>query len=160
MFGGADPAVTNLVPSDIVLRRNHLFKPLAWRNPILAAPGGARLGGHRRIARLRHPLLPGRGGDGIGTRSAVSAPSSEVVGHRRLRRSRTVTWSAVPGADKYRVYRGTTRWAIEVLETTATSLAYPGSGENRGNPATSGTKWVVKNTSSSRTHNASPSTAT
>ena len=36
MFGGSDPAVTNLVPSDIVLRRNHLYKPLEWRNAILA----------------------------------------------------------------------------------------------------------------------------
>lgn len=31
MFGGADPAITNLVPSDIILRRNHFNKPLAWR---------------------------------------------------------------------------------------------------------------------------------
>ncbi len=42
LFGGADPAVTNLVPSDIVLRRNHLFKPLEWRNAILAAPASPR----------------------------------------------------------------------------------------------------------------------
>ena len=42
LFGGADPAVTNLVPSDIVLRRNHLFKPLAWRNAILSTPGSVR----------------------------------------------------------------------------------------------------------------------
>src|SRR4030095_9262129 len=38
LFGGADPAVNHLVPSDIVLRRNHLFKPLTWRNAILGAP--------------------------------------------------------------------------------------------------------------------------
>src|SRR5207247_1361446 len=31
MFGGADPAVANLIPSDIVIRRNHLIKPLSWR---------------------------------------------------------------------------------------------------------------------------------
>jgi hypothetical protein len=30
MFGGADPAVPNLVPSDIEIRRNFLFKPAAW----------------------------------------------------------------------------------------------------------------------------------
>ena len=30
MAGGADPKVTNLVPSDIEIRRNHFFKPLAW----------------------------------------------------------------------------------------------------------------------------------
>jgi len=31
MFGGADPKIPGLVPSDIVIRRNHLAKPLAWR---------------------------------------------------------------------------------------------------------------------------------
>src|SRR3954470_3470071 len=30
MFGGADPTVWNLVPSDITLRRNTLSKPTAW----------------------------------------------------------------------------------------------------------------------------------
>ena len=30
MFGGADPAIPNLVPSDIEIRRNDLFKPLSW----------------------------------------------------------------------------------------------------------------------------------
>lgn len=31
MFGGSDPAIPNLVPSDIEIRRNHFFKPLAWK---------------------------------------------------------------------------------------------------------------------------------
>ena len=31
MFGGADPSVVNLVPSDIEIRHNHIFKPLAWK---------------------------------------------------------------------------------------------------------------------------------
>jgi hypothetical protein len=31
MFGGADPAIPNLVPSDITFVGNHLSKPLAWR---------------------------------------------------------------------------------------------------------------------------------
>jgi hypothetical protein len=30
-FGGSDPAIRELVPSDIVIRRNHLAKPLEWR---------------------------------------------------------------------------------------------------------------------------------
>ncbi|MGE3275490.1 MAG: carbohydrate-binding protein [Vicinamibacterales bacterium] len=32
MFGGADPAIPQLVPSDITFTRNHLAKPLAWRS--------------------------------------------------------------------------------------------------------------------------------
>jgi hypothetical protein len=31
MFGGGDPAVPNLVPSDIEVVRNHLSKPLRWK---------------------------------------------------------------------------------------------------------------------------------
>ena len=31
MFGGADPAISGLVPSDIVIRGNLIRKPLAWR---------------------------------------------------------------------------------------------------------------------------------
>lgn len=30
MFGGADPSIRELVPSDIEIRNNHFFKPLSW----------------------------------------------------------------------------------------------------------------------------------
>jgi hypothetical protein len=31
MFGGGDPKITGLIPSDIEFRRNHCFKPLSWK---------------------------------------------------------------------------------------------------------------------------------
>ena len=31
MFGGADPSIQGLTPSDIEIRRNHIHKPLSWR---------------------------------------------------------------------------------------------------------------------------------
>jgi len=31
MFGGADPASSDLVPSNIEIRRNYVFKPLSWK---------------------------------------------------------------------------------------------------------------------------------
>ncbi|HZS48362.1 MAG TPA: PKD domain-containing protein [Blastocatellia bacterium] len=31
MFGGADPLIVNLTPSDIDIRRNDFFKPLSWK---------------------------------------------------------------------------------------------------------------------------------
>jgi hypothetical protein len=147
MFGGADPAVTNLVPSDIVLRRNHVFKPLAWRNAILAAPGGVRAstGAGGSLASGTHYFRVVAVMASAST-SAESAASSEVSATVAAGGRVTVTWSAVPGADKYRVYRGTTSGGqSKYLETTTTSFAYPGSGEIAGTPATSGTKWVVKN---------------
>lgn len=30
-FGGADPAIQGLIPSDIVFRHNYFFKPMSWR---------------------------------------------------------------------------------------------------------------------------------
>ena len=85
MFGGADPSIPDLVPSDIEIRRNHLFKPLSWKighptlcrdavvgqEPLRAEerPPGARGGQSPRTQlaarpeRVRHPLHrpePGR----------------------------------------------------------------------------------------------------
>ncbi len=31
MFGGSTPSITNLVPSNIEIRRNYFFKPLSWK---------------------------------------------------------------------------------------------------------------------------------
>jgi uncharacterized protein (TIGR03437 family) len=31
MFGGSDPGIPNLVPSDIEIRRNYVFKPMSWK---------------------------------------------------------------------------------------------------------------------------------
>ena len=31
MFGGADPWIAGLIPSDITIRQNHFFKPLTWK---------------------------------------------------------------------------------------------------------------------------------
>ncbi|MEP6618053.1 MAG: Ig-like domain-containing protein [bacterium] len=31
MFGGGDPGIANLVPSDIEIRHNHFFKPASWK---------------------------------------------------------------------------------------------------------------------------------
>ncbi|MEO7997656.1 MAG: hypothetical protein ABI852_09430, partial [Gemmatimonadaceae bacterium] len=30
MFGGADPVIANLSPSDIIIRRNYMYKPMSW----------------------------------------------------------------------------------------------------------------------------------
>ncbi len=32
MFGGADPDIPNLIPSDIIVRRNYMTKPVWWRS--------------------------------------------------------------------------------------------------------------------------------
>lgn len=32
MFGGSDPAIAGLIPSDIILRRNHVYTPASWKS--------------------------------------------------------------------------------------------------------------------------------
>lgn len=32
MFGGADPRIANVTPSDITIRGNHMYKPMTWAN--------------------------------------------------------------------------------------------------------------------------------
>jgi hypothetical protein len=148
MFGGADPAVVNLVPSDILIRRNHLFKPLTWRSAIMPAPGSPRAvaGGAGSLAAGTHyfriaAVMTTNG------RTAVSAPSAQVSATVPSNGAATVSWAAVSGAEKYRVYRGTASGSQKVyLETTATSFLYKGVSEKAGTPNSSGTKWLVKNT--------------
>ena len=150
LFGGSDPAVTNLVPTNIEIRRNHLFKPLAWRNPILPAPASPRaaasstsgaLAGTTHYFRVVAIMF-------TDNNTAVSLPSTVVSTAVTAGKSATVSWSGVAGADRYRIYRGTSATTQSVyMETpsSATSFTYTGSGERSGTPPTAGTKWVVKN---------------
>ena len=147
MFGGAAPAVTNLVPSNIVLTRNHFFKPLQWRNAILSSPGSVRAaattGGSLPSGTHYFRVVAVMTTAG---QTVVSAPSAAVSATVAGSGAATVSWGAVRGADSYRVYRGTSATSQSVyLQTTGTSLTYKGGTEIGGKPTTSGHKWVVKN---------------
>lgn len=49
LFGGADPGIPNLVPSDIVIRGNHIAKPPAWRKSRWAVKNLFELKNARRV---------------------------------------------------------------------------------------------------------------
>jgi hypothetical protein len=49
MFGGGDPAVADLVPSDIEIRRNLLTKRLEWRDSRVAVKNSLELKNARRV---------------------------------------------------------------------------------------------------------------
>jgi hypothetical protein len=150
MIGGADPRIDGLVPSDILISRNHFSKPVSWQSPILAAPagapsafaegGGALPGGTYYFTVV---AVLEAGGD-----LAFSAPSPEraagVPGGGRV----SLSWAAVEGADRYRVYAGTSSGGQNrYMETSGpeTTLSYTGSGEGWESPPRQGTKWNVKN---------------
>ena len=148
-FGGADPAIPNLIPSDIQIRRNHIVKPLAWRNPVLPAPGGvqASASGAGSLAGGAHyfkvvALMQS------GAALARSSPSAEVSVRLASAGAVTVRWNAVPGATSYRVYRGTSAGGeSRYLEVgaPATSASFSGSGETSGAPSGGASQWAVKN---------------
>lgn len=150
LFGGSDPAVTDLVPSDIEIRRNHLYKPLAWRNPILAPPASPKASASTATGKLSagtHYFRVVALMD-TDTRTAVSLPSGAVSATVSANQSAWLTWSAVAGADRYRIYRGTSAGSQGVyLETSGAtaSFTYTGNAEKSGTPPTAGTRWTVKN---------------
>lgn len=49
MFGGADPGIPNLRPSDITIRRNHIVKPLAWKGGPWSVKNLAELKNAQRV---------------------------------------------------------------------------------------------------------------
>src|SRR5437899_4402685 len=49
MFGGADPSILDLLPSDIAIRGNHFFKPTAWRGVWAAVKNLFELKNARRV---------------------------------------------------------------------------------------------------------------
>ncbi|MGB2716125.1 MAG: hypothetical protein WBC51_18230 [Vicinamibacterales bacterium] len=149
LFGGADPAIYNLVPADIQILRNHIYKPLAWMNPILAAPAspGAAAGGGGVLAAGTHYFKIVALMD-TDNNTAVSLPSASVAVTTGSSGTAALTWSAVGGADRYRIYRGTSASSFGGYTETsspATSFTYTGSGERSGSPPTQGTFWTIKN---------------
>ena len=149
MFGGADPAIPNLVPNDITFRRNYVSRPMSWRDPIVSTPQGvaaaAEPGGslgagiyaYRIVA--RRPV--GSGNIGRSTASVeVAATAAESGSAIR------VSWTPLPDATEYRVYGRTSGaqtmyWTVSAPELVDTGA--PGTSE--AVPTTVGTVWTVKN---------------
>jgi len=149
LFGGADPAIPNLVPDGITFRRNHVSRPMAWRDPIVRAPeqaaataeaGGtlpAGLYAYRVVA--RRPV-----GQGTIGRSAASVEAAAVVaadgGAVRI------VWQAVPNATEYRVYGRAPGAQSGYWTVTTTSFVDTGAAATAGAvPTSAGNLWSVKN---------------
>ena len=151
LFGGADPQIPNLVPSDIEITRNLFTKPVSWRNPVLAPPSAPAIttsasGGSLAAGTHYFTVVAVMKTEGDEAVSAKSAEARVVVATNGTKV--TLTWSGVAAADFYRVYRGTSAGGENrYLQSTpgATSIVYTGSGEITGTPPTTGKRWNVKN---------------
>jgi hypothetical protein len=151
LFGGADPGIANLVPSNITFKGNRVAKPEAWRNPILAAPAG-----------VKATVDPGASSFAKGTyyytvvatrKVALDVPVFSVASTQLTvtvpdaRKSVvTIAWNADPAATSYRVYRSTDRRKPAVyFETTSTSLIDTGGSSGLTGSVPSPGRWLVKN---------------
>lgn len=150
LFGGDDPKIANLVPSDITFRYNHLSKPLSWRDPILATPqpqASASTAGGSLAAGTYHYRVQARAANGYqGTtyRSAGSAEVSATVASGSTG-SVTITWPAVPNATEYRIYGRAAGAPSAYWTVTGTSFTDTGGAGTATSAVDSATKWTVKN---------------
>jgi hypothetical protein len=149
MFGGADPAIPNLVPDGITFRHNLVSRPMSWRDPIISTPqnpsGTATAGGTLAPGSYAYRIVArravGQGTIGRSTASveitvSVTEPASAV----------RLTWQPVTGATEYRVYGRSAGsqgafWTVNGTEFTDTGTA----GTTGAVPTSPGTVWTVKN---------------
>jgi hypothetical protein len=147
LLGGSDPGIPNLVSADVIVRNNHMTRPLAWRDGIVPPPSSVSAvgtGSGSLPAGVYAFRIVARQPSGAGT-VANSLPSTEVTAVASSG-AIAVQWAAVPDATEYQVYvrnpAGITQyWTASgpsfVLNTTA--------GGRSANPPAAATKWQVKN---------------
>ena len=149
MFGGADPAIPNLVADGIVFSRNLVSRPMAWRAPIIGTPlnvsaapqGGGVLGPGIYAYRIVARRAVGQGTIGRSTASVEATVAVSVSGS-----AVRVTWQPVADAAEYRVYGRTAGTQDRFWTVTGTAFTDTGAaGTSEAVPTSAGTVWSVKN---------------
>jgi hypothetical protein len=149
MFGGADPAIPNLVADGITFRYNLVSRPMSWRNPIIGTPtnasGASTPGGALAPGSYAYRIVARRG-VGQGT-IGRSTPSGEVtVSVSEPASAVRLTWQPVADATEYLVYGRSTGAQSAFWTVTGTEFTDTGSGGTAGAvPTSPGTVWTVKN---------------
>ena len=144
LFGGADPVIPNLVPSDITIKRNLFTKDLSWRSePIVAAPSATAVasstGGTLPGATYAYKVVAYKPCGNYKTcNSAPSADAKGVVSGTTG--SVRISWGAVSGASSYRVYGRGQYWTV-----TTTSFVDTGAAGTAGTAPTKASRYMVKN---------------
>jgi hypothetical protein len=150
MAGGASPKIPNLIPADIQFRRNHLFKPLSWRNPIVATPGSvsaqAGAGGVLPAGAYYYRVVAAmKTAQDAWAYSERSTEVSATVGTGGLVK---LSWTPVAHATSYRVFRGSSPGTADrYFDTAGTSYTDAGTAAWTAakKSAPTGTCWTVKN---------------
>ena len=92
MFGGSDPAIPDMVPSDIEIRYNHCFKPLSWKKDEASFAGIAwTVKNLFELKNARRVLIEGN----LFENNWVHAQSGTGILFTVRNQSGTAPWSAV-----------------------------------------------------------------
>jgi hypothetical protein len=142
MLGGADPSILNLVSENVVIRRNHFARPMAWRNAVVptvtgvsATPqsgGGLAAGTYTYEVIARVPV----GGGAVARSAASAAVAAAAPAGGRI----ALAWTPVANATEY--YSGVSQyWIVTGPSFTDTGVA----GTPGTTPSGAGSAWTVKN---------------
>jgi PKD repeat protein len=147
MFGGADPQIPNLVPSDITLRLNHFIKPRSWQQPIIPKPVAAAAplsgAGSLPAGTYAYRVVARRSlGQGL---MGTSEASAEVVATLTAAGAVRITWTPVPDATEYRVYGRTAGAQNRYWTLSGTSFTDTGAAGTAGSVPTTPSTWTAKN---------------
>ncbi len=100
LFGGSEPSIDQLVPSDIVIRRNHITRPVAWRSGSWAVKNLLELKNARNVQidgnLLENNWAQSQSGFAIVFTVRAQGPQLAVVDASSTSASRT-TSSGIPG---------------------------------------------------------------
>jgi|ERR1041384_2028800 hypothetical protein len=158
IFGGADPVIQGLVPSDIEFTGNLCSKPLSWMQGILARPErvlaqGASVPGNLEAGATYYYRVSVLGPAGYSTvaNSAASDETAATLGTDQT--AAIISWDPVEHASDARIYRTadppTTpvrKWASYTSGTTSfTDLGDAAEAHSVEAPPERGTRWSVKN---------------
>jgi hypothetical protein len=159
LFGGADPRIADLVPSDIEFRRNDCSKPLSWKEGILARPAnlsssaGNSFGSNLTPGATYYYRVASRGRAGYSTMATSTASEETAVQLPFDQNSVNIAWDGVNYATEYRIYRTgdapdseSRNWVYYVTtEPAFTDVGDGASSADGSTPPTVATHWSVKN---------------
>jgi hypothetical protein len=149
MFGGADPAIPNLVAGGITFRNNLVSRPMSWRDPIIGTPqnfSGTAIPGGALVPGSYGYRIVGRRGVGQGTigRSTASVEATVLV--TEAASAVRLTWQPVAGVTEYQVYGRSAGAQSAFWTVTGTEFTDTGTDGTAGAvPTSPGTVWTVKN---------------
>jgi hypothetical protein len=130
MFGGADPWIAQLVPSDIEVRRNHFYKPLSWK-------GVWTIKNHFELKNGRRVLLEAN----VLENCWASGQGGNVILTQALTDNNTAAWVTVQDITIRN------NWITNAPQgiTIASRVAYAGSGRPALMPSQPSQRFAITN---------------